>query len=189
MYINRYCFCVVFFLANALTERSCRGRSSKTTLPFATACAPGAFRNAAMDATNPFWWSMGSTAKRGGFVGQRHDDVCKELAHLCSMALTPARISSEPEIFHGRGRTGRRGMRTKCWAMKPVEMLQRTAFGSEGGPQSLTFRSVTLTPKVTGIASQRKFWRAQHVGRRISTVARASVLRADLYCICNFCFQ
>jgi hypothetical protein len=36
-------------------------------------------------------------------VGQRHDDVCEELAHLCSMALTAARISSKPEIFYGRG--------------------------------------------------------------------------------------
>ena len=44
----------------------------------------------------------GLSCKKGGFVGQRHDDVCKELAHLCSMALTPSRISSEPEIFHGR---------------------------------------------------------------------------------------
>ncbi len=36
-------------------------------------------------------------------MGPRYDDVCKELAHLCSMALTAARISSEPEIFYGRG--------------------------------------------------------------------------------------
>ncbi len=35
-------------------------------------------------------------------MGQWHDDVCKELAHLCSMALMPSRISSEPGIFHGR---------------------------------------------------------------------------------------
>ncbi len=38
-------------------------------------------------------------------MGQRHDDVCEELAHLCLMALRPARIFSEPEIFHGRGLT------------------------------------------------------------------------------------
>ncbi len=44
----------------------------------------------------------GLSCKKGGFVGQRHDDVCKELAHLCSMALSPSRISSEPEIFYGR---------------------------------------------------------------------------------------
>jgi hypothetical protein len=44
----------------------------------------------------------GLSCKKGGFVGQRHDDVCEELAHLCSMALTPSRISSEPEIFYGR---------------------------------------------------------------------------------------
>jgi len=44
----------------------------------------------------------GLSCKKGGFVGQRHDDVCEELAHLCSMALTPSQISSGPEIFYGR---------------------------------------------------------------------------------------
>ena len=39
-------------------------------------------------------------------MGQRHDNVCKELLdHLCLMAFTAARISSEPEIFYGRGLT------------------------------------------------------------------------------------
>ncbi len=42
----------------------------------------------------PFLVEHGLSCKRGGFVGQRHDDVCEELAHLCSMALTAARISS-----------------------------------------------------------------------------------------------
>jgi hypothetical protein len=50
----------------------------------------------------PFTVDHGLNCKKGGFVGQRHDDVCEELAHLCSMALTPSRISSEPEIFYGR---------------------------------------------------------------------------------------
>ncbi len=50
----------------------------------------------------PFTVEHGLSCKKGGFVGQRHDDVCEELAHLCSMALTPSRISSEPEIFYGR---------------------------------------------------------------------------------------
>jgi hypothetical protein len=50
----------------------------------------------------PFSVEHGISCKKGGFVGQRHDDVCEELAHLCSMALTPSRISSEPEIFYGR---------------------------------------------------------------------------------------
>ena len=44
----------------------------------------------------------GLSCKKGGFMGQWHDDVCEELAHSCSMALTPARISSKPEIFYGR---------------------------------------------------------------------------------------
>jgi len=50
----------------------------------------------------PFTVEHGLSCKKGGFVGQRHDDLCEELAHLCSMALTPSRISSEPEIFYGR---------------------------------------------------------------------------------------
>jgi hypothetical protein len=54
----------------------------------------------------PFLVEHELSCKRGGFVGQRHDDVCKELAHLCSMALMAARISSEPEIFYGRGLNG-----------------------------------------------------------------------------------
>ena len=111
----------------------------------------------------PFLVEHGLSCKRGGFVGQRHDDVCEELAHLCLMALTTARISSEPEIFYGRRHRGRR---TKCWATKSVGMLGRTAFGNEGGPLSLTFRSATLMPKATGITSRRKSWRARHVGRR-----------------------
>ncbi len=32
----------------------------------------------------------GISCKKGGFVGQWHDNVCKELAHLCSMALMPS---------------------------------------------------------------------------------------------------
>jgi hypothetical protein len=60
----------------------------------------------------------------GGFVGQRHDDVCEELAHLCSMALTPSQISSEPEIFYGRDLTA---------AQRPAnEVLGNEARGDVG---------------------------------------------------------
>ncbi len=51
---------------------------------------------------DPFLVEHGLSCKKGGFVGQWHDDVCEELAHLCLMALTPSRISSKPEIFYGR---------------------------------------------------------------------------------------
>ncbi len=51
----------------------------------------------------PFSVEHGLSCKKGAFVGQRHDNICKELSLLCLMALTPARISSEPKIFYGRG--------------------------------------------------------------------------------------
>jgi hypothetical protein len=52
--------------------------------------------------------------------------------------------------------------------MKPVERLERMAFGREGGPLFLTFKSVTQTPRVMEIAIQGRFWRALHAERRIS---------------------
>ncbi len=56
----------------------------------------------------------------------------------------------------------------RCWAMKPVETLERTAFGREGGPLFLTFKSVTQMPRVMKIAMGRRFWRVPHIERRIS---------------------
>jgi hypothetical protein len=50
----------------------------------------------------PFTVVHGLSCKKGGFVGQRCDDVCKELAHLCLIALTLSRISSEQEFFYWR---------------------------------------------------------------------------------------
>ncbi len=40
--------------------------------------------------------------KKGGLVGQRHDDVVDESGELASLALTPSRVSYEPEIFSGK---------------------------------------------------------------------------------------
>ncbi len=39
---------------------------------------------------DPFLVEHGLSCKKGCCVGQRHDDVCEELAHLCSMALMPS---------------------------------------------------------------------------------------------------
>ncbi len=38
----------------------------------------------------PFTVEHGLSCKKGGFVGQQHDNVCEELSHLCLMALTPS---------------------------------------------------------------------------------------------------
>jgi hypothetical protein len=56
----------------------------------------------------------------------------------------------------------------RCWAMKPMETLERKALGREGGPIFLTFKSVTQTPRVMEIAIHKRFWRAPHAERRIS---------------------
>ncbi len=72
----------------------------------------------------PFTVEHGLSCKKGVFVGQQHDNVCEELAHLCSMALTPSRISSEPKIFYGRDLTA---------AQRPAnEVLGNEARGDVG---------------------------------------------------------
>jgi hypothetical protein len=38
----------------------------------------------------PFTVEHGLSCRMGGFVGQRHEDICKELANLLSMAMTPS---------------------------------------------------------------------------------------------------
>jgi hypothetical protein len=50
----------------------------------------------------------------------------------------------------------------------PVGTLERTAFGGEGGPLFLLFKSVTQMPRVMEIRIQSRFWRAPHAERRIS---------------------
>ena len=46
---------------------------------------------------------QGLSCKKGGLVGIRHDDVCNEWVHLCSIALTNLRIVIKPAIFYGNG--------------------------------------------------------------------------------------
>lgn len=45
----------------------------------------------------------GLSCKCGGLVCMRHDDVRDEFIHLCGMALSEARVGSEPNIFYGNG--------------------------------------------------------------------------------------
>ena len=46
-------------------------------------------------------------------MGQRHDDVRDELAHLCTLALSDSRVKIEPEIFY-RSDTRASQPRTGC---------------------------------------------------------------------------
>jgi hypothetical protein len=116
----------------------------------------------------PFTVEHGLSCKKGGFVGQRHDDVCEELAHLCSMALTPSRISSEPEIFYGCGLNAAQKTVGKVLGDKARGDVGAHGFWKRGRPLFLTFRSVLRMPRVMGIAIRRKFWKAQHLGKRVS---------------------
>jgi hypothetical protein len=56
----------------------------------------------------------------------------------------------------------------RCWAIKPVETLECTAFGREEEPLFLMFKSVTQTPRVMEIVIRRRFWRAPHAERKIN---------------------
>ena len=44
----------------------------------------------------------GLSCKKGGLVGQRHDDGRDKAANLCAMALTNSRVSCEPLFFYGK---------------------------------------------------------------------------------------
>ena len=45
----------------------------------------------------------GLSCKKGGLVSIRHDDVHDEWAHLCGLALTSSRVTTEPLIHYGDG--------------------------------------------------------------------------------------
>ncbi|KAL7478637.1 hypothetical protein ACHAW6_004392 [Cyclotella cf. meneghiniana] len=45
----------------------------------------------------------GLSCKRSGLIGIRHNDVCDEWAHLCSIALTDLQVVIKHSIFYGNG--------------------------------------------------------------------------------------
>ena len=49
------------------------------------------------------------SCKKGGLVGQRHDDLRDEIVHLCGLALSTGRVNSEPTFFYGNGTSASRG--------------------------------------------------------------------------------
>jgi hypothetical protein len=82
--------------------RSCKGKEFQDNLAICYGLRPRGLPECCDGCNDPFSVKHGLSCKKGGFVGQWHDDICKELAHLCLMALMPSRITSEPEIFYGR---------------------------------------------------------------------------------------
>jgi hypothetical protein len=115
----------------------------------------------------PFTVAHGLTCKKGGFVGQWHDDVCKELAHLCSMALTPSQISSEPEIFYGRKLNAAQRTEGEVLDDEARGDVGAHGFWKRGRTTILDVQicdSVIRMLRVMGIALRRKFLRAQHLG-------------------------
>jgi len=57
---------------------------------------------------DPLTVEHGLSCKKGGLVGQRHDDARNEAGSLAAMALTKSRVSYEPTIFYGTGISARR---------------------------------------------------------------------------------
>jgi len=51
----------------------------------------------------PFTIDHAINCKKGGLVGQRHDDARDEAGELAAMALTKSRVSYEPRIHYGTG--------------------------------------------------------------------------------------
>jgi hypothetical protein len=56
-----------------------------------------------------FTVAHGLSCKKGGLVGQRHDDGRDEAGELCALATTSSRISYKPKIFYGTDVTASQG--------------------------------------------------------------------------------
>ena len=101
-------------------------------------------------------------------MGQRHDDVCEEWARLCSMALTPARISSEPEIFYGRGLNAAQRSDSEVLGDEARGDVGAHGFWKQGRTTIIDVQvcDTELTPRVTGIANRRRYLRRLHEERK-----------------------
>eukprot|EP00804_Cyclotella_cryptica_P025021 CCRYP_015947-RE/>CCRYP_015947-RE protein AED:0.35 eAED:0.35 QI:0/-1/0/1/-1/0/1/0/165 len=97
----------------------------------------------------------GLSCKKGGLVSIRHDDVRDEWAHLCGLALTSSRVTTEPLIHYGDGMGASLGGTTgigmaTLLAKKHEVMSVLMGSGRKADQPSLTSESPTRTPSHMG---------------------------------------
>jgi hypothetical protein len=72
------------------------------------------------------------------------------------MALMPSQISSEPETFYVRELNAAQRTRVRCWAMKPLGMLESMAFWKRGRTTIFDIQICDMDAKSYGNSESKK---------------------------------